>query len=174
MAGVVKVHRKHYKLIVHVYLLFEVPHHGLLETIPYPRHPVKTFPPLPAEDLCRLSRGSVPVARKPPARPIAGQLACFTGVGFSAAWSRLYRFLRNERFDNWRLARQRLRLLGPRDQVASAGERSYWCASAWCQRRVSARRLDQLHQSPSHPPTQSPAGSPHRRACPSVDQTIVA
>lgn len=43
---------------------------------------------------------------------IAGQLACLTQVQFGSALTRLYRFLRNERFDNWLLTEQMLRLLG--------------------------------------------------------------
>src|SRR5947199_2900659 len=43
---------------------------------------------------------------------IAGQLACLTEVQFGSALTRLYRFLRNERFDNWLLTEQMLRLLG--------------------------------------------------------------
>src|SRR5215207_2432392 len=43
---------------------------------------------------------------------IAGQLSCLTDVGFGSALTRLYRFLRNERFDNWLLTGQMLRLLG--------------------------------------------------------------
>lgn len=44
---------------------------------------------------------------------IAGQLACLTDVQFGSALTRLYRFLRNDRFDNWLLTEQLLRLLGP-------------------------------------------------------------
>jgi hypothetical protein len=46
---------------------------------------------------------------------IAGQLSCLTNVQLGSALTRLYRFLRNERFDNWLLTEQLLRLLG-RDQ----------------------------------------------------------
>src|ERR687883_1853439 len=45
---------------------------------------------------------------------IAGQLACLTDVQFGSALNRLYRFLRNDRFDNWLLTEQMLRLLGRR------------------------------------------------------------
>lgn len=45
---------------------------------------------------------------------IAGQLSCLTEVQFGSALTRLYRFLRNERFDNWLLTEQVLRLLGRR------------------------------------------------------------
>jgi hypothetical protein len=45
---------------------------------------------------------------------IAGQLSCLTNVQFGSALTRLYRFLRNERFDNWLLTEQVLRLLGSR------------------------------------------------------------
>ncbi len=43
---------------------------------------------------------------------IAGQLSCLTEVQFGSALTRLYRFLRNARFDNWLLTEQLLRLLG--------------------------------------------------------------
>lgn len=42
---------------------------------------------------------------------IAGQLACLTEVQFGSALTRLYRFLRNERFDNWLLTERLLHLL---------------------------------------------------------------
>lgn len=45
---------------------------------------------------------------------IAGQLSCLTEVQLGSALTRLYRFLRNERFDNWLLTEQLLRLLGGR------------------------------------------------------------
>src|SRR3712207_9576880 len=45
---------------------------------------------------------------------IAGQLSCLTDVQFGSALNRLYRFLRNRRFDDWLLAEQMLRLLGRR------------------------------------------------------------
>ena len=44
---------------------------------------------------------------------IAGQLSCLTDVQFGSALTRLYRFLRNERFDNWLLTEQMLRLTAP-------------------------------------------------------------
>jgi hypothetical protein len=40
---------------------------------------------------------------------IASQLSCLTEVQFGSALTRLYRFLRNERFDNWLLTEQMLR-----------------------------------------------------------------
>ena len=43
---------------------------------------------------------------------IAGQLSCLTEVQLGSALTRLYRFLRNERFDNWLLTEQLLRLIG--------------------------------------------------------------
>src|ERR1051326_3889926 len=43
---------------------------------------------------------------------IAGQLACLTDVQLGSALNRLYRFLRNERFDDWLLTELLLRLLG--------------------------------------------------------------
>ncbi len=45
---------------------------------------------------------------------IAGQLACLTDVQLGSALNRLYRFLRNDRFDDWLLTEQLLRLLGRR------------------------------------------------------------
>lgn len=42
---------------------------------------------------------------------IAGQLSCLTEVQFGSALTRLYRFLRNERFDNWLLTERMLKLL---------------------------------------------------------------
>lgn len=47
---------------------------------------------------------------------IAGQLSGLTEVQFGSALTRLYRFLRNDRFDNWLLTEQLLRLLGGRQQ----------------------------------------------------------
>jgi hypothetical protein len=44
---------------------------------------------------------------------IAGQLSCLTDVQLGSALTRLYRFLRNERFDNWLLTEQMLRLTAP-------------------------------------------------------------
>jgi DDE family transposase len=43
---------------------------------------------------------------------IAGQLSCLSDVQFGSALTRLYRFLRNRRFDDWLLTEQMLRLLG--------------------------------------------------------------
>lgn len=45
---------------------------------------------------------------------IAGQLSCLTDVRLGSALTRLYRFLRNDRFDDWLLTEQMLRLLGAR------------------------------------------------------------
>src|SRR5215207_3862092 len=45
---------------------------------------------------------------------IAGQLSCLTDVQLGSALTRLYRFLRNDRFDNWLLTEQLLRLPGRR------------------------------------------------------------
>lgn len=47
---------------------------------------------------------------------IAGQLSSLTSVQLGSALTRLYRFLRNERFDNWLLTEQLLRLLGTRQK----------------------------------------------------------
>jgi hypothetical protein len=42
---------------------------------------------------------------------IAGQLSCLTEVQLGSALTRLYRFLRNQRFDNWLLTERMLKLL---------------------------------------------------------------
>jgi hypothetical protein len=47
---------------------------------------------------------------------IAGQLACLTEVQLGSALTRLYRFLRNERFDNWLLTERMLCLLNQPDK----------------------------------------------------------
>src|SRR5438270_7095050 len=47
---------------------------------------------------------------------IAGQLSYLTQVQFGSALTRLYRFLRNARFDNWLLTEQMLRLLGTKEK----------------------------------------------------------
>lgn len=47
---------------------------------------------------------------------IAAQLSCLTDVQFGSALTRLYRFLRNERFDNWLLTEQLLRLCASGNQ----------------------------------------------------------
>ncbi len=58
---------------------------------------------------------------------IAGQLACLTDVQFGSALTRLYRFLRNERFDNWLLTHQMLRLLGgDQSQILLALDWTCW------------------------------------------------
>ncbi len=58
---------------------------------------------------------------------IAGQLACLSEVQFGSALTRLYRFLRNERFDNWLLTEQMLRLLGKgRKQLLLALDWTKW------------------------------------------------
>jgi hypothetical protein len=44
---------------------------------------------------------------------IAGQLSCLTEVKLGSAVTRLYRFLRNDRFDDWLLTEQMLRLMAP-------------------------------------------------------------
>jgi hypothetical protein len=48
---------------------------------------------------------------------IAGQLSALTEVQFGSALTRLYRFLRNTRFDDWLLTEQMLRLLSGRGGV---------------------------------------------------------
>jgi hypothetical protein len=44
---------------------------------------------------------------------IAGQLSCLTEVQLGSALTRLYRFLRNPRFDNWLLTERLLRMTAP-------------------------------------------------------------
>jgi hypothetical protein len=58
---------------------------------------------------------------------IAGQLSCLTDVQLGSALTRLYRFLRNARFDNWLLTEQLLRLLGRgRNQLLLALDWTCW------------------------------------------------
>lgn len=47
---------------------------------------------------------------------LAGQLSCLTQVQLGSALNRLYRFLRNTRFDNWLLTEQLLRLCASHQQ----------------------------------------------------------
>ena len=70
---------------------------------PFRRLPQKTCAALVAA-LCQAPQAS--------SFAIAGQLSCLTAVQFGSALTRLYRFLRNPRFDNWLLTEQMLRLLG--------------------------------------------------------------
>ena len=58
---------------------------------------------------------------------IAGQLSCLTEVQFGSALTRLYRFLRNERFDNWLLTEQILKLLAqPEKSLLLALDSTAW------------------------------------------------
>jgi len=58
---------------------------------------------------------------------IAGQLSCLTDVQLGSALTRLYRFLRNPRFDNWLLTEQLLRLFGTeRDPILLALDWTCW------------------------------------------------
>lgn len=58
---------------------------------------------------------------------IAGQLSCLTDVQLGSALTRLYRFLRNSRFDNWLLTEQLLRLLGrERERLLLALDWTCW------------------------------------------------
>jgi len=50
---------------------------------------------------------------------IAGQLSCLTEVQFGSALTRLDRFLRNERYDDWLLTERILRLLGQDQNTCS-------------------------------------------------------
>jgi hypothetical protein len=54
--------------------------------------------------LCQAARAS--------SLAVAGQPSCLTEIRFGSALTQLYRFLRNERFDNRLLAEQLLRLPG--------------------------------------------------------------
>lgn len=47
---------------------------------------------------------------------LAGQLSCLTDVQLGSALNRLYRFLRNDRFDDWLLTEQLLRPMGGRQK----------------------------------------------------------
>ena len=58
---------------------------------------------------------------------IAGQLACLTEVRLGSALTRLYRFLRNQRFDNWLLTEQVLRVMaGRRGRLLLALDWTAW------------------------------------------------
>lgn len=58
---------------------------------------------------------------------IAGRLCCLTEVQFGSALTRLYRFLRNERFDNWLLTEQLLRLCQqPNKSLLLALDWTHW------------------------------------------------
>jgi hypothetical protein len=74
---------------------------------PFPRPQQKTCAAVVAA-LCQSAQAS--------SFAIAGQLACLTDLQFGSALNRLYRFLRNERFDNCLLTEQLLRLLGGRNR----------------------------------------------------------
>ena len=61
---------------------------------------------------------------------IAGQLSCLTEVRLGSALNRLYRFLRNPRFDNWLLTEQMLRLAaGRRGPLLLALDWTAWQSS---------------------------------------------
>ena len=58
---------------------------------------------------------------------IAGQLSSLTSVQFGSALTRLYRFLRNERFDNWLLTQRMLHLLSqPHQSLLLALDWTAW------------------------------------------------
>lgn len=91
---------------------------------------------------------------------IAGQLSSLTEVQFGSALTRLYRFLRNDRFDNWLLTEQLLRLLAsPERRLLLALDWTQWqdrfsvlCASVCTDTRsipvaVSACHKPQLARS---------------------------
>jgi hypothetical protein len=79
-------------------------HYPILSTLlkPFRRSQQKTCAALVAA-LCQAAQAS--------SFAIAGQLSCLTEVQFGSAVTRLYRFLRNKRFDNWLLTEQMLRVL---------------------------------------------------------------
>ncbi len=64
---------------------------------------------------------------------IAGQLSCLTEVQFGSALTRLYRFLRNARFDHWLLTERMLKLLAQPDK-------SLLLALDWTARAATASR----------------------------------
>ncbi len=82
-------------------------HYPILSTLlrPFRRSQQKTCAAVIAA-LCQCAQAS--------SFAIAGQLSCLTDVQLGSALTRLYRFLRNQRFDNWLLTEQLLRLLGAR------------------------------------------------------------
>jgi len=58
---------------------------------------------------------------------IAGQLSALTDIQLGSALTRLYRFLRNERFDNWLLTERLLRLLNqPKKSLLLALDWTAW------------------------------------------------
>jgi len=79
-------------------------HYPILSSLlrPFRRSQQKTCAALVAA-LCQAAQAS--------SFAIAGQLSCLTEVQLGSALTRLYRFLRNERFDNWLLTERMLRLL---------------------------------------------------------------
>ncbi len=84
-------------------------HYPILSSLlrPFRRSQQKTCAALVAA-LCQAAQAS--------SFAVAGQLACLTDVQLGSALTRLYRFLRNDRFDNWLLTEQLLRLLGGRQR----------------------------------------------------------
>jgi hypothetical protein len=79
-------------------------HYPILASLlrPFRRSQQKTCAALVAA-LCQAAQAS--------SFAIAGQLSCLTEVQLGSALTRLYRFLRNERFDNWLLTERMLSLL---------------------------------------------------------------
>ena len=79
-------------------------HYPILASLlrPFRRSQQKTCAALVAA-LCQAAQAS--------SFAIAGQLSVLTEVQFGSALTRLYRFLRNERFDNWLLTQRMLHLL---------------------------------------------------------------
>lgn len=86
-------------------------------------NPLRRYPVLPTllkpfrrsqQKTCAALVAALCQAAQAPIFAIAGQLSCLTEVQLSSALTRLYRFLRNDRFDNWLLTEQLLRLLGSR------------------------------------------------------------
>jgi hypothetical protein len=84
-------------------------HYPILSSLlrPFRRSQQKTCAALVAA-LCQAAQAS--------SFAIAGQLSCLTDVQLGSALTRLYRFPRNDRFDNWLLTEQLPRLMGGRRQ----------------------------------------------------------
>jgi hypothetical protein len=57
---------------------------------------------------------------------IAAKLSMLSGVGLPSAVNRLYRFLRNERFDNWLLSERLFSFFAHRKRIVLALDRTSW------------------------------------------------
>lgn len=83
-------------------------------------NPLKTYPILATllkpfrlsqQKTCAALVAALCQAQQASSFAIAGQLSTLTDVEFGSALNRLYRFLRNERFDNWLLTEQMLKFM---------------------------------------------------------------